>query len=107
MSRELLEATLRIRPRYSIAFKHSWMHPELKYFLENISHIPNILIFKDFEDLIALSNYSEFSLVVNRSRYGSSSPVSFKKPLPVSSTSCLMNAVEQFAAGWKQILYSS
>jgi hypothetical protein len=46
-----------------------------------MSHIPNILNFEDFENLIAVLNYAEFSLVVNPARYSSPSPVSFQQPL--------------------------
>ena|SRR5579875_2349281 len=54
---------------------------DLKFFLDTLSHIPNILNFEDFENLIALLNYAEFSLVVNPKRYSSPSPVSFQQPL--------------------------
>jgi hypothetical protein len=53
-----------------------------------MAHVPNVLIFEDFENLAMLLNYVELALVLTPARYNSPSPVSFQQAMYKLPRSC-------------------
>ena len=55
------------------------MHALIDFIPDSIAHIPNVLIFDDFVNLVMLLNYAELVLVVTPARYSSPSSVNFQQ----------------------------
>ena len=55
------------------------MHALIDFIPDSIAHIPNVLIFDDFVNLVMLLNYAELVLVMTPARYSSPSSVNFQQ----------------------------
>ena len=55
------------------------MHALIDFIPDSIAHIPTVLIFDDFVNLVMLLNYAELVLVVTPARYSSPSSVNFQQ----------------------------